>query len=277
MSDGNTATNIGPVPTENEMNMFRQMLDRALNAIVQSSELAHKVEGLNVQVQEFLATNEQLRRTNASLDEMLAHVRSQRDEVQGKLTVAILRNSELETKVNALNSTLEGRELSLKALKDELKRESDLAVSYYHEATTYAEENDKLKSALKEAHEWAQRIGEMFKQPEPPKPSPATASADEGSHYAFDERLSSSYKPNVQEGPREPVPTPTAGDNTAHQSSDVGQAEGGGHYATERQATDPAPHAEPVYYEGQRVGYTDPDAKDLPDGDPRPEYPFLSR
>lgn len=84
-----TAIQVSPVPSEEDMNLFRSMFERAANALTQASELAGKVAALSAEIDALKADIEASRKHNAWLDEHLAQVRQERDK-------AIIGRADLE-------------------------------------------------------------------------------------------------------------------------------------------------------------------------------------
>lgn len=163
--DGPTATQVSPVPTEGEMNMFRQILDRAFNAIAQGSELAKQVEALQAKISEATKQIEQVMANNRWLDENLATTRKQRDEaiadcgeLRSKLAVS-------DTNVRNLSVENEHNQNSLKRILDELDHAK-------HDRDDAAYRNLELQDALDKANAKLAEIAKFFGQAsEPVKPA----------------------------------------------------------------------------------------------------------
>ena len=172
-TDGTTAIQVSPIPTETEMNGFRSMLDRALNAIVQASELAKVVDNLKVEVAQFSQDIESQRRRNQELDEMLSHVRAQRDKAEAELSHAQSENIKLSSDLSfsysekdRLISDMINIKAELEATKNTLAGEQD--------ARTEAELSlEEAKAKLAEIENKMKAVF-GFVKPEPvPTPEPS--------------------------------------------------------------------------------------------------------
>lgn len=171
MSDtGTTAVPVSPsIPTESEMNGFRAMLDRALNAIVQASELAKTVEAMKADVEAFKADLEQARARNRDLDEMLGHVRGQRDEAERKLSQTQSELTQKSNECDSLHTQLGSQDTKIERLQVELesvKRDRDYAYEEWHKAQTAAD------SANADLDEFKSKAMDIFGLVAPTKPEP---------------------------------------------------------------------------------------------------------
>lgn len=145
MSDGTTAVQVSPIPTESEMNSFRNMLDRALNAIVQASELAKVVEAVKTELDGLKHEIQTVRDNNRWLDEQLNRVRAERDEAKAQLgeTLADL------TSMTAQRIGLEQANGNQAALIGELRSRLDAAKAESDGWMQAAEKSgDELKVAM---------------------------------------------------------------------------------------------------------------------------------
>lgn len=174
MDNGNTATQVSPVPSETEMNSFKQMLDRALNAIVQASELAKVVEGLKADLDGLKHEIQTVRDNNRWLDEQLTRVRTERDEANTQLSqtkndLAIAVNE--HAKVESENTSLKNELTDIRSQLDQAKRERD----DYGMKQMQAEEEAKQ---AKEKLEGIQKLLGMAKPEEPKAAEPVGQPAE---------------------------------------------------------------------------------------------------
>lgn len=168
MNDGNTATNISPI-TENEMSMFRNLVDRMFSAIPRAQELEARLNSLTEGFENLERSFKALQERNTTLDELLASTRKQRDEYQAELREQVRKADGLDAEVRRLNARVADDEHVINTLRENnasLRNERD---KYGEEALHLQEENEKLRAKLAEAHAWAQSIADMF--PKPPVPA----------------------------------------------------------------------------------------------------------
>lgn len=178
MSDGNTAVQVSPIVQESEMSHVREIFDRAANAIIQSSELAVKVNELVKIVDDLRHEVETIRNQNRWLDEQLVSVRQSRDAALEELSKVkndlALSHSE-HAKVDGENYNLRSQvEALTSALADARKHRDDNAAMWE------AAENElsKHKAKLATITDFAKGLIEEA-QPKPeaqpvalPDPSP---------------------------------------------------------------------------------------------------------
>jgi|SRR6185437_7688848 len=175
MEDGNKAIQVGPVPTESEMNHVGDMFKRALNAIAYATELAETVKDLAKQVEALKADIEQVRRRNADLDDMIQHLRSERDKARDELaqtrsdlwTAATERDKAKAQ--NDADATLIGQ------LREDLAKARQEASDNGSLAASYSTEADKWKAKAEQAHGKLSDLVSLF-APEPSKPEPVPQS-----------------------------------------------------------------------------------------------------
>lgn len=191
MSDGTTAVQVSPIPTEQDMSIFRQVMDNALNSIVQASELAKTVAALKVEVDGFKQDLEILRQRNRDLDEMLTHVRSQRDEAERKLSETATQLSSTKAVLDNAQGLVESHARTIAELQgqvESLKKQRD------DWSNKWASESDKREAAeakLADIQEFAQRlfppkVTEPIPHPEP-APTREEVLADAGFGRALSE------------------------------------------------------------------------------------------
>lgn len=158
MSDGTTAVQVSPIPTEQDMNIFRRIMDNALNAIVQASELAKVVESLKAEVSGFKQDLEILRSRNKDLDEMLAYVRAQRDEAEQKLSESQRNASELGRLVHEQLNNMDSQDQEIERLKRELQATKEDAASAHESADRAQSRAQEAEAKLKDIEEFAKRL-----------------------------------------------------------------------------------------------------------------------
>lgn len=163
--DGTTAIPVSPVPTESEMNSFRSMLDRALNAIVQASALAKQVEELSKSIEDMKHEVEAVRNNNRWLDEQLHTVRQQRDEAIAQ--AAQVKDELVQVKNDLANRNYENDKLN--AQVRQLTNELDQA---RRERDDYGMKHMECSEALDKANAKLAKFRELLGQGEEPKAMP---------------------------------------------------------------------------------------------------------
>lgn len=97
---GNTGTQVTPNVEQKEINMVRDVFERMANAIVGMSEASATIASIKAELESLKAEIEATRARNRELDDMVAHVRRERDEAirerdeQKRRADDILRNNE---------------------------------------------------------------------------------------------------------------------------------------------------------------------------------------
>ena len=147
-TDGTTAIQVSPIPTENEMNGFRHMLDRALNAIVQASELAKVVDDLKLKVEQFNLDMDSQRRRNQELDEMLMHVRSQRDSAEQRLSEADRKLNDTQAELGHVQTLVKDQADEIDRLKSALVNARNEAIDNYNHWQREAERAEAAETKL---------------------------------------------------------------------------------------------------------------------------------
>lgn len=120
MSDGNTGIQVTPVPTESEMQGFRNLIDRALNAIVDASNLAKMVGELRANLDDLKHEIETVRKNNQWLDEQLVRVRGERDKANAEVKVLANCKDDALREVQALTSQAQHDEAEIDRLHTDL-------------------------------------------------------------------------------------------------------------------------------------------------------------
>lgn len=120
---GNTGTQVTPNVEQKEINMVRDVFERMANAIVGMSEASATIASIKAELESLKAEIEATRARNRELDDMVAHVRRERDE-------AIRERDET---MQRLNSSTEGWEMSIRevqGLRSDLEAvQADLVVA----------------------------------------------------------------------------------------------------------------------------------------------------
>ena len=171
-TDGNTAIQVSPIPTETEMSTIRSMFDRAANAIVQASELNRDLTILRHEFDAFKQDMDSQRRRNQELDEMLTHVRAQRDKAEAELSHSQSELHSVQMQAQGLHDTNAVQAETIARLREELdetKTEKSEVLDMYYCAE---DEADKAKAKLANFQSLAMDAFGLYK-PEPvPAPKP---------------------------------------------------------------------------------------------------------
>lgn len=155
MSDfGNTGIHVTPkAPTEDEMNLVRDILQRAVDSIVGMSQLHADVEMLRSTVSGLQADTDRLRQTNANLDEALAYTRKERDEARERVSTIKQQALKFENEANSFSHSL---------LK--LQDEHNVVVSQLADAKRERDDHGfkvmELEEALKQAEAKLAKLAE---------------------------------------------------------------------------------------------------------------------
>lgn len=190
-SDGTTAVQVSPIPTESEMTRIRQIFEYAANAIVRASELGKKVDDLQAQ---FDGINSDLGHAIAKNDELvqsLQEVRLQRDEAQSKLV-------EVRSSLSNMNAEFDKVVADAKAKSEQIEKlnaENTTVTRQYLDEIDVAEGHRKRAEAAEAALakiKGALGIPEVAAKPEPipqpdaptPIPAPTTESVTNPEPYA---------------------------------------------------------------------------------------------
>lgn len=174
MSDGTTAIHVSPVPTEEDMTRFRQMIDNALNSILAASELSKQLLSLQGQFAELKQDMEYVRARNRELDQSLADVRGQRDQAMRE------RDAERSQNVEISSQLSHAHDESARALAEIADLKAHLETARKDRDHAYAEW-DKADRAKTEAEDKLSSIEEMARgmfglakpKPEPVNPTQA--------------------------------------------------------------------------------------------------------
>lgn len=154
-SDGTTAVQVSPIPTESEMASIRQFFANVANALVNASELAKEVEDLRSKFNVLDHDYRVVMARNEELVQSLHEVRAQRDEAQRSTTELkeALHAAQNEATANA-NGWARAKEdvAALEAELGKVKTDLDMEIESMLAAERRANEAEaalaKIKSAL---------------------------------------------------------------------------------------------------------------------------------
>lgn len=143
-----------PPAIEAEVTRTRSVMEKAIDAIINSSNLRVEVDGMKVEVGKLKADVEEYRRRIAEQDDILRHVREQRDTAEQTLSETRRKLGDAEGQVSAFTHENESLHRELAELRDKLKA----AVS---ERDDYGMRNLELGDKLKAAEEKLADIQDM--------------------------------------------------------------------------------------------------------------------
>lgn len=159
------------------MSKVREVFDRAINAMVDSTKLAQEVAELRKVVADIKYDLEYVRNRNKELDEMLHTTREQRDTAQRELNET--RDQLARAQVDFANSQqeIEHKAREINDLREALERAKSERDAYGLEAMQAKEDlakaNDKLESIAKLFLQQPANVPQASPTPEPPTPTQA--------------------------------------------------------------------------------------------------------
>lgn len=162
MTDGTTAIQVSPVPTESEMSMIRSMFDRAANAIVQASELGQRVQTLSQHVADLEDRIKRALQSNEWLAEQLSNTRAERDAAIHTLadtTDDLVEAKETIEGLKAGQEVMAERGIEARETITRLSRECDDNMG---RAFTAERELAAVKAKLEEAVSWIEEVTTML-------------------------------------------------------------------------------------------------------------------
>lgn len=171
-NDGTTGIQVAPIQETEDMSHVRSIFDRALNAIVQASELAIQVNELTATVATIKADFEKtvndlkievehVRSQNRWLDEQLASVRKQRDEAINECVRvnSVLANTNDEH--NRAKHLIDTQANTIEALRSQVMSLTKERDDYAQMSQSYSDDLDKAKATLagiKEKLGWVEPV-----------------------------------------------------------------------------------------------------------------------
>lgn len=164
MNEVGTTAPLSPNSQEPDMTGVRAMFDKAINAMVDATKLAHEVGELRKQVFEINESLEYLRKRNAELDGLLHDVRRQRDEAQAELNQVKSENRELHSQIEGLTSSRDSQERVIAQLNDQLDHTSKDRDEYGLKAMAAEDRANLAEGKLKDIQA---TLSKMFPQAEP--------------------------------------------------------------------------------------------------------------
>lgn len=122
---GTTGFPVAPIaPTEDEMKQVQSILQRAVDAFVGMSQLQVDVKTLSEQVAALTQDVTNYRQTIANQDEMLTHIRGERDEAKQVAAANYDRATTAERNLNYANSQVDSQATELNTLRNQLAQAS---------------------------------------------------------------------------------------------------------------------------------------------------------
>lgn len=179
---GNTAP-LSPNSQEPDMTSVRELFDRAVNAMIDSTKLAKEVAELRHQVQDITDSLEYLRRKNTELDGMLGDVRRQRDEAQHDLATTKSENRELHSQIEGLTSSRDSQERVIAQLNEELIHTRTDRDEYGLKAIAAEDRANLAEGKLKDIQA---TLSKMFPQAEPKPVEPNVHAVNEPAPARYD-------------------------------------------------------------------------------------------
>lgn len=196
MSDGTTAVQVSPIPTEDDMNKVRAIFEQGLNSIIGLAQISKDVEALRGEITSLKGDLEYLRQKNKDLDEMLVHVRTQRDEAERKLSEANRKVEDTQAELRHSQELVSNQAQEIERLKTELGHTRQDRDAIETEAIHNLDRAEKAEHSLAEFKSKAMDIFGLI-QPEP-KPVEAPQASGQG------QPLSEAQAQTVQANPEKP-------------------------------------------------------------------------
>lgn len=192
MESGNTAIQVGPVPTEEEMGKVREYFSRALDAIVSHADITRQVQALSGQVSQLstrLASAEHYANNlNTSLEETRAQRNSLDQQYKATMTALHVTKSDLNNVIedrNNLIATLDSvREnvVSLTKERDEAQfRNLELEEALQVERQKVEKVTAELKAFHDKVSSLLGNVAQAMQPEHPPAQKVASPSQAEGS------------------------------------------------------------------------------------------------
>lgn len=171
MSDGTTAIQVSPVPTESEMSTFRAMFERAAQAIVDASHLGQRVNELSDQVASLRNQVETATRNNEYLAEQLTQARHERDDVRRELSDTSNAYAQARAEIASKADEIAVKDNTIANLRQAVANVEREADENMLRALKAEEELDKVKAMLNDAQAWYERVKAIMEPPAPETPA----------------------------------------------------------------------------------------------------------
>lgn len=158
---GNTGSQVAPNVNEQEINMVREIFEKMANSLVGLSSAAKDIAEMREQLEGLKQDIERTQGRNRELDEMVAHVRRERDEAVREVTVARDALTEATKQLEGVNSENSMLRRDIEILNSDLitaKRDRDDASFKNMELEEKLKErNDGFDAMLIDRNYWRDR------------------------------------------------------------------------------------------------------------------------